>query len=315
MQYHGIDYLAVAVADEGVELRNAGITIPIVVMTPEPNSFEVMIENALEPEIYSMEELIAFDRKLASFGLQQYPIHLKIDTGMHRLGFLKNELPELLCFLQEHANLHVSSVFTHLAGADEKDLDVFTMHQITHYKELADEIEQSLNQAVIKHVLNSAGTERFTEHQMNMVRLGIGLYGVSAIQNNQLEHVSTLKTRIAQVKSVLKKETVGYGRKGILQRDSRIAILPIGYADGLNRLLGNGKGYVLIGNNKAPYVGNICMDLCMVDVTGLEVNAGDEAIIFGKELPISLHANWLNTIPYEIITSISSRVKRVFLRE
>ncbi len=315
LQYHGIDYLAVAVADEGVALRRAGISVPIVVMTPEAKSFHTMISHQLEPEIYSLDVLHAFDRALVSQGIHNYPVHLKIDSGMHRLGFLENELDELIAFLKEHQSLQVASVFSHLAASDEALMDHFTMEQIEMFKRLSTKVEEALEIQTTKHILNSAGTERFAEHQMDMVRLGIGMYGVSSVEQANLEYVSALKTRVVQVKHVPRNETVGYGRRGVLERDSEIAILPVGYADGLNRLLGNGKGYVLINGRKAPYVGNICMDLCMVDVTDMGVQCGEEVTVFGKDLSISVLAEWMGTIPYEVITSISARVKRVFVRE
>lgn len=315
LQFHGINYLAVAVADEGVELRKAGVTLPIVVMAPEMQSLDVLFKYHLEPEIYSFGILNAFMAEARMLGETAYPVHIKLDTGMHRMGFLPDEIEQLLTVFTEQNFLKAVSVFSHLAAADEPDKDPFTLQQIKVYKSMTDNLEQAFGYTFIKHILNSAGTERFTEYQFDMVRLGIGMYGVSCISNDELQPVGTFKTTVSVVKKVSAHETVGYGRKGVLDRDSEIAVIPVGYADGLSRLLGNGNGYAMINGTKTPYVGNICMDLSMLDVTDLLVNTGDEVILFGDDPHINLVAKWMQTIPYEVITSISQRVKRVFTRE
>lgn len=315
LQFHGVDYLAVAVADEGMELRNAGILIPIVVMAPDLQNLDSIFAYQLEPEIYSFDILEAMVRNADSLGIQNYPVHLKLDTGMHRMGFLLQDIPELIKKINNQTALKVSSVFSHLAAADEADKDVFTLQQITLFNEMTETLSEQLKYPFLKHILNSAGTERFTQYQFDMVRLGIGMYGVNTLDNLDLKPVGTFKTQVAALKQVAKEDTVGYGRKGVLSRDSEIAIIPVGYADGLSRLLGNGTAYAMIKGNKVPYVGNICMDLSMLDVTGLDVKPGDEVILFGDDPHINQLAEWMQTIPYEVITSISYRVKRVFTRE
>lgn len=312
---HGCDYLGVAVADEGVELREAGIKTPIMVMTPEKGSFDVLVNYRLEPEIYAFDELKDLCRYLQRSNVTEYPVHIKIDTGMHRLGFEPARLPKLIEFLKNAPEIEVKSVFSHLAGADEEIFDPFTLQQIDTFKTCCAQIETELGKTVIKHILNSAGSERFPQYAFDMVRLGIGLYGVSATDKKRLTQIATLKSSIVQIKDIPFGETVGYGRRGVLERTSRVATLPIGYGDGLNRKLGNGCGHVIVNGQKAPYVGNICMDLCMVDITGLDVHEGDEVTIFGEGLPIWEVASWLDTIPYEVITAISRRVKRVYVDE
>jgi alanine racemase len=307
--------LAVAVADEGAELRREGITIPILVMNPEEHAFNTLFEYNLEPEIYNMNTLNAVIRETGRRGILHYPIHIKFDTGMNRLGFVANDIPVIVEKINVQQGVIVKSVFSHLAGSDSPDFDKFTNKQIDYFLQETSLLEKALNYPVLKHILNSAGIERFPEAQMNMVRLGIGLYGISAINQNTLKPVATLKTRILQVRKVKKEETIGYNRKGKLQCDSRIACLPIGYADGLDRRLGNGNLSVLIKGKKCPTVGNICMDICMVDITNTNAEEGDEVILFGKEITISDWAEKLQTIPYEILTSISSRVKRIYYRE
>lgn len=312
LQQQGCDYLAVAVADEGVELRQNGISLPIAVMTPERNSFEAMLKYALEPAIYSFSELQSFYAVAKKASLKDYPVHLKFDTGMHRLGFSAGDLSELLAFFKTQKTLKITSIFSHLAAADESQWDDFTLGQIERFEDISKEVNASLDHNVLSHILNSAGTERFTQYQHDMVRLGIGMYGISAVGEN-MQQIATLKTAITQVRQLSKEETVGYGRKGKLNRQSLIATLPIGYADGLNRLLGNGNGYALVNGQKAPYIGNICMDLSMIDITGIDACEGDEVILMGKDLKASEIATQINTIPYEILTSISQRVKRVYV--
>jgi len=314
LQDQGCDYLAVAVADEGDELRKEGISMPIMVMNPETNSFNTLFDNHLEPEIYSFRILKTMLKEAEKRGIAQYPVHIKLDTGMHRLGFEKNDMQELVQVLNNQSCLKVRSVFSHLAGSDSSFHDEYTMQQFTLFNSLAAELEVALSYPIMKHALNSAGIERFSQFQSDMVRLGIGLYGISAVDKHALQNVATLKTIILQIKDRKKDETIGYSRNGTLSRNSRIACLPIGYADGLDRKLSN-KGSVFIDGKRCPIIGNICMDLCMVDVTDTNAQEGDTAIIFGKEITIEEVANQLDTIPYEILTSISPRVKRVYFKE
>ena len=315
LQERGVDYLAVALADEGAELRREGITMPILVMNPEEHAFATLFEYRLEPEIYNHNILDAIVRETERRGILHYPVHIKLNTGMNRLGFSTNEIPALVEKLDNQQGVTVKSVFSHLAGSDSPALDGFTQSQIKHFRENVSLLEKELEYPVLKHILNSAGIERFPEAQLDMVRLGIGLYGISAVDSNVLEPVATLKTRILQIREVRKNETVGYGRNGILERDSRIACLPVGYGDGLDRRLGNRFGQVFIKGKKCPFIGNICMDICMVDVTDTGAEEGDEAVIFGKEITVTGLANQLKTIPYEILTSVSPRVKRVYFKE
>jgi alanine racemase len=315
LQERGADYLAVALVDEGAELRRESITMPIMVMNPEEHAFNTLFEYRLEPEIYNHNILDAIIRETERRGILHYPIHIKLDTGMNRLGFNTNDIPLLTEKLNNQQGVTVKSVFSHLAGSDSELLDNFTENQIDRFIREASEIEKSLHYPVFKHILNSAGIERFPEAQLDMVRLGIGLYGISAVDGKALKPVASLKTRILQIREVKQNETVGYNRKGVLNRNSRIACLPIGYADGLDRRLGNGHGYVLINDKKCPWVGNICMDICMVDVTDTNAAEGDEVIIFGDTLTINDLAEQLQTIPYEILTSISPRVKRIYFKE
>ncbi|MDR1402740.1 MAG: bifunctional UDP-N-acetylmuramoyl-tripeptide:D-alanyl-D-alanine ligase/alanine racemase [Tannerellaceae bacterium] len=315
LQAYRCDYLAVAVADEGAALRREGISIPVLVMNPEPGSFNLLLENQLEPEIYSFRLLNALIRETARRGITSYPVHIKIDTGMHRLGFQPGDMPELCARLKPQTGLTVRSVFSHLAGSDSSEFDRFTERQIETFKKASEELEAGLDYTVYKHILNSAGIERFPACQMDMVRLGIGLYGVSASTGRALQNVATLKTTILQIQEVPAGDSVGYSRMGYASRHSRIAIIPIGYADGLDRRLGAGKGEILINGRRCPIVGAICMDTTLVDVTGIEAREGDTAIVFGEELPVKELADKLETIPYEILTSVSPRVKRVYYRE
>lgn len=322
LQEHHCDYLAVAVADEGVELRKEGITLPILVMNPEFSSFQVLLEYQLEPEIYSFRLLRAFAQAAQEKGMHHVPIHLKFDTGMHRLGFQPDDITELLTTLKGTSNtvsheplLRVSSVFSHLAGSDSTEFDDYTQQQIDHFQAIAQELENGLGHTITKHILNSGGIERWNHYQLDAVRLGIGLYGVSASGQPGLKNVSTLKTTILQIQHLPCGETVGYSRRTRLERDSRIAIIPIGYADGLDRHLSNGTGWVRINGQDCPIVGNICMDTCMVDVTDVPAREGDTVILFGDELPVQALADRLGTIPYEILTSVSPRVKRIYYQE
>ena len=315
LQHHRADYLAVAVADEGAELRREGITLPIIVMNPEKHSFSTIFDNSLEPEIYSFRLLENFISAAEKLGVTDYPVHIKIDSGMHRLGFEPKDIPLLIEKLQNQTQVKIRSVFSHLAGADEERFDDFTRLQINTFTAAVDKIENAFEHKILRHILNSAGIERFPEFQFDMVRLGIGLYGISAINNLKMSNVCTLKTIVLQIRNVVAGQTVGYSRNGLINSDSRIAILPVGYADGYDRRLGNGVGEVFIKGKRAKTVGNICMDLTMVDVTQIDVNEGDTVEIFGDNITISQIAQKIGTIPYEILTNVSRRVKRVYFQE
>ncbi|PLX11269.1 MAG: bifunctional UDP-N-acetylmuramoyl-tripeptide:D-alanyl-D-alanine ligase/alanine racemase, partial [Marinilabiliales bacterium] len=315
LQYQRVDYLGVAFADEGVALREAGIKTPIIVMNPEQNSFEMMLKHRLEPEIYNFRILDQFRMEVERANLLNYPVHIKLDTGMNRLGFLENEIPQLIGQLKEIGNLKISTIFSHLAGSDDHIHDNFTKKQIERFDNLSSLFINNFNYKITRHISNSAGIERFPEAQFEMVRLGIGLYGISATNQNLLVNVSTLKSTIIQVKQVPKDETIGYNRQGKAENDVTIAVVPIGYADGLNRKLSNGKGKLYVNGFFVPIIGNICMDMCMIDITGCNIHEGDEVIVFGKEQSVIDLANELETIPYEIFTSVSSRVKRIYFQE
>lgn len=316
LQFHKVDYLAVAVADEGVELRQAGIDLPIIVMNPEEHSFENMIEFRLEPNIYSLEILDAFRKVLQQMAVVRYPVHIKLDTGMHRLGFDSREkVAQLVEKLSQQEQMVVRSVFSHLAGADEAVHDDFTLSQVNQFETFSEMIAEKLPYKIFRHILNSAGIERFAQYQFEMVRLGIGLYGVSALGNTQISSISRLKTSISQIRQIPSGHTVGYGRKGVVSQDAQIAVLPIGYADGYDRRLSNGVGKVHVNGKVAPVIGNICMDMCMIDVTGIPVAVGDEVELMGEHILVSDIAQSIGTIPYEILTGISQRVKRVYLQE
>lgn len=315
LQERGADYLAVALADEGAELRREGITMPIMIMNPEIHAFNTLFEYNLEPEIYNLNMLDAIVRETQRRGILHYPIHIKLDTGMNRLGFDREDIPRLAERLDNQTGIVVKSVFSHLVGSDNPSLDEFTYKQLEQFKEESLELETRLAYPVLRHLLNSAGIERFPQAQFDLVRLGIGLYGISALDQKNLKPVASLKTRILQIRQVKAGESVGYNRRGILRQDAVIACLPIGYADGLDRRLGNGVGKVLINGQLCPIVGNICMDICMVDMTGVEAREGDAAIVFGEGISIIDLANTLDTIPYEILTSISPRVKRIYFKE
>lgn len=320
LQFHRVDYLAVAYADEGIELRKAGITMPIMVMNPEEQSYDAMIQYNLEPEIYSFRVLSLFEETLKRSDKklnQPIPIHLKMDTGMHRLGFEEEDVNELIVKIKNNKNLEIRSIFSHLAASDEKEHDDFTWQQIKSFNAMSDQISSHFQYPISKHILNSAGITRFPDAQFNMVRLGIGLYGIgaNAAEQVQLQNVSTLKTSISQIKNVPMGETIGYSRKGIATRDMQIATVPIGYADGLSRKLSNGKGKMVVKGKSAPIVGNVCMDMCMIDITDIQASENDEVIVFGEPYPIMEVAKDVGTIPYEILTNVSRRVKRVYYQE
>ncbi len=327
LQFHNVDYLAVAYADEGVELRKAGIVLPIMVMNPEERSFDLLFRYDLDSEIYNMRGLhLLKDAIIANQKIirEDINIHIKLDTGMHRLGFAADELDELLAQLAGQPQIMIRSVFSHLAASENPEHDAFSRYQISQFGEMSEKIVGVAHQPVLRHILNSAGIIRFPEAQMEMVRLGIGLYGVGfdAIEQSRLHNVSTLKSIISQIKTVKKSDTVGYERKGTLTRDSVIGIVPIGYADGLSRRLSNGRGQLFVHGNPAPVIGLISMDTCAIDLTdivnspgGGKLNEGDEVIVFGDDYLLSRMATDLETIPYEILTGISRRVKRVYYHE
>ncbi len=315
LQYQGVDYLAVAVADEGVQLRKAGITTKIVVMNPEKHSFQNMIDFRLEPNIYSCELFDEFCRTLSENGITGYPVHIKIDTGMNRLGFKNNEqINEIGLLIKNSQVVKVQSVFSHLAASDDQAFDQFTRSQIAAFTDFCQILGETIGYSFIRHILNSAGVERFPEFQFEMVRLGIGLYGISST-GLRLKNISTLKSTISQIKEVSPEETVGYNRSGKVSKPTVIAVIPVGYADGLDRRLGNSAGRVFVNGKFAPYTGNICMDMCMIDITGTEAKPGDEVELFGDHITVSEIAEICNTIPYEILTGISQRVKRTYLQE
>ena len=317
LQFHHVDYLAVAFTDEGIELRKAGITVPIMIMNPELMSFELMLKHKLEPEIYNFRLLNQLQEVLAKHKGDPFRIHIKLDTGMHRLGFNEEDINGLAVRLNNIRNLKVQSIYTHLSSSDEAEHDGFTNMQIQRFRSMSNEIISNLTYPVMRHVLNSSGILRFNEAQFDMVRLGIGLYGFSSTANeqNQLQQVATLKTTISQIRHVPANETIGYNRKGKLKRDSVVATVAIGYADGINRRLGNGTGKMLVNGKLAPVIGNVCMDMCMLDVTGLKAREGDEVIVFGNDHPVTVMAEATGTIPYEILVNVSQRVKRVYFQE
>lgn len=312
LQDHRVDYLAVAVADEGSDLRKAGITSSIIIMNPELTAFKTMFDYKLEPEVYNFHLLDELVKAAEKEGVTNFPIHIKLDTGMHRLGFAPSEMPELIRRLKRQTAVIPRSVFSHLVGSDSTQFDTFTRSQIEMFETASQELQAAFSHKILRHICNTAGIERYSEAQFDMVRLGVGLYGVDPFTNRMLHNVSTLKTTILQIRDVPKEDSVGYSRKGRLERDSRVAAIPIGYADGLNRRLGNGRAYCLVNGQKAPYVGNICMDVCMIDVTDIDCKEGDKVIVFGDGLPVTTLAEILETIPYEILTSVSTRVKRVY---
>lgn len=308
------DYLAVAVADEGVELRRAGITLPIIIMDPEVAAMNLILENNLEPNVYSFASLEQVITAAEEKGLEGVPVHIKIDSGMHRLGFYREDIPQLIKRLQSTLAVRVASVFSHLAGSDEAQFDAFTLQQIGYYKLCADAIQEELGYPIIKHICNSAGIERFTPYQFDMCRLGIGLYGIS-FAGNKLRNVCSLQTTILSVKTVRAGETIGYGRHTTLTEDRQIAVIPIGYADGFDRRFSNYGGEVIVRGKRCPVVGNVCMDQAMVDVTGTDAHVGDTVEVFGERLPLQELSDRLGTIPYEVLTSVSRRVQRVYYYE
>ena len=320
LQFHNADYLTVAFADEGVELRKAGINLPIMVMSPEVNSYDNIIKYHLEPEVFSFRNLDLIEKAMENLALPEaHPlnVHIKLDTGMHRLGFAKSELPELIERLQANPMLHVTSVFSHLATADNPAEDAFTISQIKLFEEGSQMIVDAFPHKVLRHILNTAGITRFTKYQFDMVRLGIGLYGVPTCDADKgnLQTVVSLKTTINQIKDIPAGDSIGYNRHGHADHDMRIGIVPIGYADGLSRLLGNGNGKFYVNGNQVSIIGDICMDMCMLDLTDIEAHEGDTVVVFDGEHSINDIAKACMTIPYEIMTRVSQRVKRVYYQE
>ncbi|MEO6231787.1 MAG: bifunctional UDP-N-acetylmuramoyl-tripeptide:D-alanyl-D-alanine ligase/alanine racemase [Ferruginibacter sp.] len=317
LQFHKVDYLAVAYADEGVELRRAGITLPILVLNPEEATFDVMVQYNLEPEMYSFEIFSLFQQYLQQSGISNYPVHIKLDTGMHRLGFERQDIEALCKLLVSTTTFKVQSVFSHLAASDAASHDEFTALQAKTFQEGCELLQACLQYNFIRHISNTSSIHRHPQLQLDMVRLGIGLYGVdnNTVMQEKLKNVSTLKTTISQVKNIKAGESVGYSRKGITVVDSQIATVRIGYADGYPRILSNGAGKMLVNGKEVPVIGNVCMDMTMLDTTGNEVKEGDEVIVFGEALPVNKLAGWAQTIAYEILTSISQRVKRVYYEE
>lgn len=316
LQDHRVDYLAVAVADEGVTLRKNGITSSIMIMNPEMTAFKTMFDYDLEPEVYSFRLMDALIKAAEKEGITDYPVHIKLDTGMHRLGFdPKNDIDGVINRLKHQNAIIPRSVFSHFVGSDSDDFDNFSAKQFALFDESSKKLQAAFDHKILRHMDNSAGIEHFPERQLDMCRLGLGLYGIDSRDNRILNTVGTLKTTILQLRNVKKEDTVGYSRKGKLTRDSLIAAIPIGYADGLNRHLGCGHCYCLVNGKPAPYVGNICMDVTMIDVTGIECKEGDMVEIFGEHLPVTVLSDALDTIPYEVLTSISSRVKKVYFQD
>ena len=309
-----VDYLAVAVADEGVELRKAGITLPIIIMDPEVAALDLIIENNLQPNIYSFQVLENIIHAAEARGLEALPVHIKIDSGMHRLGFYREDMSALLKRLQSQRAVRVASIFSHFAGSDEAQFDAFTHEQAAYFKHCTDRLIASLPYRPLLHICNTAGIERFPEYHYDMCRLGIGLYGLS-FAGAKLHNVCTLKTTILSIKTVSAGSTIGYGRHTTLTEPRQIAVIPIGYADGFDRRFSNYGGEVLVRGKRCAVVGNVCMDQAMIDVTGTDAQVGDYAIVFGDDLPIEELANKLQTIPYEVLTSISRRVQRVYFHE
>ena len=316
LQDHRVDYLAVAVADEGATLRRNGITSNIMIMNPEMSAFKTMFDFDLEPEVYSFRLLDALVKAAEKEGITGWPVHIKLDTGMHRLGFdPEKDIDELIKRLKKQNAIIPRSVFSHFVGSDDDKFDDFSAHQFELFDKASKKLQAAFDHKILRHIDNSAGIEHFPERQLDMCRLGLGLYGINSRNNHIINNVSTLKTTILQLRNVPAGDTVGYSRKGKIDHDSVIAAIPIGYADGLNRHLGNRHCYCLVNGKKAEYVGNICMDVAMIDVTGIDCKEGDSVEIFGDHLPVTVLSDALDTIPYEVLTGISNRVKRVYFQD
>lgn len=317
LEFNKVDYLAVAYADEGVALRKAGTSLPILVMSPDALAFDTIIKHELEPEIYSVRILHEFEEVLKRKNLSNYPVHIKLDTGMHRLGFMEEDLDQLLSFLNGNKLMHVQSVFSHLVASEDPEHDNFTSQQISLFIKLSDKIREGLGYSFIRHLANSSGIIRWPDARFEMVRLGIGLYGIDSafVNKSPLQTVTSLKTSISQIKKIPAGDTVGYSREGKMPDGGTIATVKIGYADGYSRGMGNGKGKMLVRGNIVPTIGKICMDMCMIDITGINAEEGDEVIVFNDVIRVEDIAKQLNTIPYEVLTGISQRVKRIYYYE
>ena len=314
MQRAGADYLAVAYPVEGLELRRNGISLPIIVLTAGTDFYPEIIETRLEPSIPNLYSLRAFVEQLRELDLKDYPIHIKLDTGMHRLGFMTGELPELIDYLKETPEVKVKSVFSHLCVAEDPDQDAFTLGQIELFQKNAQALSDGIGYMPMRHILNSAGIERFPQYQMDMVRLGIGIYGVSAVPGKKLTPVASLKCKVLQVKQLGPGDTVGYGRWGRAKEGTVIATIPVGYADGIDRHLGRGAASFSLNGQRVPTIGNICMDMCMLDVTGVPAAVGDTVTVFGEDPTVEELASILGTIPYEILSSVPRRIERMVIR-
>ena len=317
LQFHKVDYLAVAFADEGVELRKAGISLPIMVMSPEQATFDVIVQYNLEPELYSFTILQSFHQYLTTAAIEYFPVHIKLDTGMHRLGFEQSDMEPLKKYLTQFNRLKIQTIFSHLVGSDNPLLDDFTINQATIFNDCCQQLQQVISYPFIRHLSNTSAIMRHGNLQYDMVRLGIGLYGVDSNINmqSQLLNVTTLKTSVAQIRMVKAGESVGYNRSGMVTNNTKVATVRIGYADGYPRVLGNGNGKMLVQGKLAPIIGNVCMDMTMLDVTDIDIEEGDAVTVFGKDLPVQEVAKWANTITYEILAGISQRVKRVYFEE
>ena len=315
LQYHKVDYLAVAYADEGIDLRKVGITLPIMVMNPQEMSIEQMIRYHLEPEIYNFRILKAYYSAVRKHGTVFAPLHIKLETGMNRLGFVESEIDELIHFITSNPTLKIVSVFSHLAGSDSEIFDDFTKQQILTFTRLSQKISNAFSYPIIRHINNSQGIQRHPEAQFDMVRLGIGMYGISNTDKRNLKEVNTLYSCISQIKTIGANESIGYNRSGTMPNGGKIAIIPIGYADGIRRSLSNGKGFFMINGQLAPIIGNVCMDMCMLDISKINCKEGDKVLIFGDAYPIENIAKQMNTIEYEVLTGISQRVKRIYFQE
>lgn len=316
LQEHRVDYLAVAVADEGATLRRNGITGNIMIMNPEMSSFKTLFDYDLEPEVYSFRLLDALIKAAEKEGITGYPVHIKLDTGMHRLGFNpRTDIDQIIEKLHHQNALIPRSVFSHFVGSDSNDFDSFSARQFALFNEGSKKLQAAFSHRILRHMDNSAGIEHFPERQLDMCRLGLGLYGINPRNNAIMNNVSTLKTTILQLRNVPAGETVGYSRRGIIEKDSVIGAIPIGYADGLNRRLGNRNCYCLVNGKRAYYIGNICMDVALIDVTGIDCEEGDSVEIFGDHLPVTVLSDAMGTIPYEVLTTVSNRVKRVYFQD
>jgi alanine racemase len=314
MQRAGADYLAVAYPVEGLELRRNGISLPVIVLTAGTDFYPEIIETRLEPSIPNLYSLRAFVEQLRELGLRDYPIHIKLDTGMHRLGFMTGELPELIDYLKETPEVKVKSAFSHLCVAEDPDQDAFTLGQIELFQKNTLTLANGIGYMPMRHILNSAGIERFPQYQMDMVRLGIGIYGVSAVPGKKLTPVASLKCKVLQVKQLGPGDTVGYGRWGRAREGTVIATIPVGYADGIDRHLGRGAASFSLNGQRVPTIGNICMDMCMLDVTGVPAAVGDTVTVFGEDPTVEELASILGTIPYEILSSVPRRIERMVIR-